>query len=257
MTDDGQAPGGGRFTAAGRVLAILDVFRTSPSPLSTAEISRHSRLSMTTTHRLLHELLDWGAVARVAGGRYELGTKMFELATASGDAIRLRESALPALLRLHRMLRVMVVHLSVRDGYDSVYVESLRSARGGVATNRMGGRMPLHISSTGRVLLAYADPQVQDAYLARPLAGYTRFTDTDPAVLRAEFGAIREHQSVITTRQVTENTGGVAAAVFDHDDQVAAAVGIVLPLRDHHLEDYLELVKTTAAQITRALAPRD
>ncbi|MDQ1129708.1 IclR family transcriptional regulator [Microbacterium sp. SORGH_AS_0888] len=247
----------GRMTAAGRVFTILDVFGASRAPLTTAEISRRANLSMTTTHRLLHEMLDWGAVARDRSGRYELGTKVLELAASSGAAMRLREQALPALLRLHRMLRIMVVHLSIRDGPDTVYIESLRSARGGVGANRIGGRVPLHVTAAGRILLAYAEPQDREAYLAIPLASYTRYTDTDPDALRAELDAIRERQSAVTTRQVTENTGGVAAPVFDPDGRIVAAVGVVLTLKDHHLEDYLEMVKAAAAQISRAITPRD
>lgn len=244
-----------RLTAAGRMLAVLEVFRTQPSPLRMAEISRHSGLSTTTTHRLMHELLDWGAVEMADSGGYQLGTKVLELAAASGDALRLRERALPALLRLHRMLRVLVVHLSIRDGFDTVYVESLRSAHGGVSTNRIGGRMPLHLTATGRVLLAYADEAVQEGFLARPLEVRTRFTTTDPDELRRTFPGIREHQVVTTARQVTENTGAVAAPVFDHQERVVAAVGIVLNLKDHHLEDYLELVRAAASQVTASLVP--
>ena len=233
-----------RLTAAGRMLAVLEVFRTQPSPLRMAEISRHSGLSTTTTHRLMHELLDWGAVEMADSGGYQLGTKVLELAAASGDA-----------LRLHRMLRVLVVHLSIRDGFDTVYVESLRSAHGGVSTNRIGGRMPLHLTATGRVLLAYADEAVQEGFLARPLEVRTRFTTTDPDELRRTFPGIREHQVVTTARQVTENTGAVAAPVFDHQERVVAAVGIVLNLKDHHLEDYLELVRAAASQVTASLVP--
>ncbi|MCP2636336.1 IclR family transcriptional regulator [Microbacterium sp. HD4P20] len=254
-TATGDASRDGRLTAAGRVLAVLEVFRTRPSPLRMAEISRHAGLSTTTTHRLIHELLDWGAVEVAETGGYQLSTKVLELAAASGDALRLRERALPALLRLHRMLRVLVVHLSIRDGFDTVYVESLRSAHGGVSTNRIGGRMPLHLTATGRVLLAYADDDVQAGFLAQPLEARTRFTTTDPDELRRGFAGIREQQAAMTARQVTENTGAVAAPVFDHQERVVAAVGIVLNLKDHHLEDYLELVRAAASQVTGSLAP--
>ncbi|GAA3766000.1 IclR family transcriptional regulator [Microbacterium kribbense] len=250
MQDEAAAP---RPTAAGRVLAIFEVFRTASSALSMAEVSRRASLSMTTTHRLMHELLDWGAVERTDEGRYRLGTKMLELAASSGAALRLRERAVPALLRLHRMLRVLVVHLSIRDGFESVYVESFRSAHGTISTNRIGGRMPLHLTANGRILLAYADSAVQDAYLASPLEARTRFSDVDPAVLRGEFELVRERRWIITTGQVTENTGGIAAPVFDGHDRVVAAVGIVVNVAEQHLEDYVEMVRSAAAQITHAI----
>lgn len=242
-----------RLTAAGRVFAVLDVFRAPSPPLSLAEISRRAGLSMTTTHRLVHELLDWHAMERTDDGRFQLGDRLLELAAASGPGLHLRERALPALLRMHRMVRVMVVHLAVRDGGEAMYVESLRAAHGDVPSNRIGGRMPLHATATGRVLLAYADPAVQDAYLASPLHKYTRYTETDPAALRGEFEVIRQQRSLVTTRQVTENTGGVASPVFDRHDRVVAAVGIVLTLEEQQIEDYVDLVRSTAGQISRAL----
>lgn len=251
-TDSAGANGGG-LTAAGRVLAILEVFRREPEPLSMAEIARRAGLSTTTTHRLMHELLDWGAVEATDEGRYRVGTKVLETAATSGAALRLRERAVPALLRLHRMLRVLVVHLSIRDGFESVYIDSLRSAHGFVNTNRIGGRMPLHMTANGRVLLAHAGVAVREAYLASPLEARTRFTDVDPEVLRAELDLTREQEWTITTRQVTENTGGVAAPVFDPHERVVASVGIVLNLAEHHLEDYIELVRAAASQVTRAL----
>jgi DNA-binding IclR family transcriptional regulator len=257
MTIETIEQAGAGMTAAGRVLAILEVFRTEPAPLRMAEIARRAGLSTTTAHRLMHELLDWGAIECTPDGRYRSGTKLLEVAATSGAALRLRDRAVPAMLRLHRMLRELVVHLSIRDGFDSVYIESLRSAHGFVSSNRIGGRMPLHMTANGRVLLAYAPRAVQDEYLGRPLEARTTHTDTDSDRLRLDFERIRERQWVITTRQVTENTGGVAAPVFDPDDRVVAAVGIVLNLAEHHLDDYVELIRAAAAQIGRALETDD
>lgn len=250
-TDDDDQPR--EITAAGRVLAILEVFRLQASPLTLSEISKRSGLTMTTSHRLTRELLDWGALERTEDGHYQLGTKLLDLATSSGNAMKLRERAIPSLLRLHQMLRGLVVHLSIRDGFETVYVESLRSGQGTVSMNRIGGRMPLHVSSTGRVLLAYADPGVQERFLARPLQAFTPYTVVDPDQLRSEFVSIRKRQSVTTTAQVTMNTGGVASPVFDRNGQVIAAVGIVVTLQHNQLEDHVPLVRATAARITRAL----
>lgn len=241
------------MTAAGRVFAVLDVFRAGGTLHSMAEISRRSGLSLTTTHRLVHELMDWGGVERTSDGAFRLGTGILDLATSSGQAMHLRERALPALLRLHRMLRVLVVHLAIRDGFDGVYVESLRSAHGIVGENRIGGRLPLHLTSTGRVLLAHAPEDVQTAYLARPLESRTRYTLTDPVELRAALATIREQRIGFTERQITRNTGGVSAPVVDGEGRVVAAVGIVLPVPEHRLEDYVDLVTAAAAQVSRAL----
>ncbi|MCR2808407.1 MULTISPECIES: IclR family transcriptional regulator [unclassified Microbacterium] len=241
------------LTAAGRVLAVLDVFRSCPGPLTLSEISREAGLSMTTTHRLAHELLAWQALERTADGRYQLGTKLLEIVTASGSGMRLRERALPWLVRLHQMLRGLVVHLAVRDSTESVYLEALRSGYSTVGMNRLGGRMPLHVTPTGLVLLAYADEETQRKVLEGPLRAFTPITVTDPEVLRGELTRIRECGTVITQSQVTIGTGGVAAPVFDGEGRVIAAVGIVVSLKDHRPEEYVSLVKATANKISQAL----
>jgi len=241
------------MTAAGRVLAVLDVFRVCPSPLSLSEISRESGLSMTTTHRLTHELLVWQALERTADGRYQLGTKLLEIVTTSGSGMRLRERALPWMVRLHQMLRGLVVHLAVREGAESIYVEALRSGEGIVRMNRLGGRMPLHVTPTGLVLLAYADEAVQDEVLSAPLRAFTPRTITDPVILRRELELVRANGSAVTQSQVTVGTGGVASPVFDSDGNVVASVGIVVALKDHRPDEYASLVKATAGKISLAM----
>lgn len=243
----------GGMTAAGRALAVLEVFRSQYAPLTLAEISRRSGLSMTTAHRLTHELLEWGALERTDDGRFQLGTKFLDFATASGNAMRLRETAIPSLLRLHQMVRVLVVLLAIRDGFESVYVESLRARNGGQRMNRIGGRMPLHATPTGLVLLAYADPETREEYLSRPLTAFTPATITDPSRLRREFALIRERQSVTTREQLMLNTGGVAAPVFDRTGEAVAAVGVVVDLSDGVLTEHAPVVAAAAASISRAL----
>jgi DNA-binding IclR family transcriptional regulator len=58
----------GHTNAAGRLLAVLDAFGPRSRALSLSEISRRSGLSLSTTHRLVHELLSWGALERDQGG---------------------------------------------------------------------------------------------------------------------------------------------------------------------------------------------
>lgn len=250
--DDADTPRGG-MTAAGRLLAILEVFRSHYAPLTLAEISRRSGLSMTTAHRLTHELLDWSALERTEDGRFELGTKLLDFATASGNVMRLREAAIPALLRLHQMVRVLVVLMAVRDGFETVYVESLRARNGRIRMNRIGGRMPLHATPLGLVLLAYADSETQDDYLRRPLTAFTPATMTDPGLLRRELSRIRTRESITTREQLMINTGGVAAPVFDREGRAIAAVGVVVDLSEGVLEAHTPLVKAAATSISRGL----
>lgn len=249
-----EGPAAHRPNAATRMLSVLDVFRRTSRPVSLSEISRLSGLSMTTAHRLTHELLDWQALERTDDGLYRIGTKLLEVVTSSTHAMDLRERALPWLVRLHQTLRNLIVHLAIRDGDESVYIEALHSSTRAARMNRLGGRMPLHVTATGRVLLAYAPQAVQERVLAQPLAAFTSETDTDPALLAAELRRIREDKLAISSNQVVVGTGGIAAPILDRDGVIVAAVGIVVRLDQYHLEEYGSIVSSAAEKISRDIS---
>lgn len=243
-----------RLNAAGRMLSVLEVFRSCSKPLRLSEISRRSGLSMTTAHRLTHELLDWNALERTDDGRYRLGTKMLELAAVSTLAMSLRERALPSLVRLHQTLPNLTVHLAIRDGVESVFVEALHSVTGATRMNRMGGRMPLPATATGRVLLAHAPDDIRDAVLTHPIKAYTSHTLVAPDALREELVEVRRVGTSITCSQVIEGTGGVAAPVVDGEREVVASVGILVRLSKYRLEEYRPIVTSVARRISRDLS---
>src|SRR4051794_41676764 len=177
-------------SAAGRMLAVLEAFGPQHSSLTLSEISRRSGLSLTTTHRLVGELRDWGALERAPDGRFGIGLRLLELGALAPHGLQLRELALPYLDDLHHATRANVL-LAVRDGTDVVYVEALR-ARGAIRLlSRLGGRWPLHATGTGRVLLAFAPPEVQEEVLGSPLHAFTADTVIDPARLRRILAAVR------------------------------------------------------------------
>lgn len=68
-------------TVTGRVLAILDTIASGdPAGLSLVEISRRAGLPLSTTFRLVQELLDGRLVARDQQRRYRIGPRLRELA---------------------------------------------------------------------------------------------------------------------------------------------------------------------------------
>ena len=239
-------------TAADRVLSVLGAFGRHNTELSLTEISRRADLTLTTTHRLVGELTKWGALERDEASQYRIGSRVLELASLSPGGLQFRELALPHLINLHHYTNTPV-HLSVRKGLELMYVESLRTRMAHVSTNRMGGRMPLHATSPGLVLLAYADPQVQDEIFAAPLKAFTEQTRTDPEELRRVLPDIRREGAALTRHQVTLGSAGIAAPIFAPDRTVTAAVGTVVSLEHTEPHVVLPAVVTTARQISAAL----
>lgn len=242
----------GKRTAASRLLALLDAFGDGEGPKTLSELSRHAKLSLTTTHRLVHEMRAWGGVDVDERGQYRLSNKLLALASGSTKAFALRERALPHLVELNRFATISV-QLAVRDGGDVLYLEALRSIPTYTGQNRIGGRMPLHTTATGLALLAFEDDDVVDEYLSRPLARYTAHTLADPASIRRELELIRHRRYTIADRTVTPEASSIAAPVIGEDGRVAAAVGILYFKSYPDPRRLVEPLLTTATRISQAM----
>ncbi len=249
QTQDGRA----KRTAASRLLALLDAFGASDGPKTLSELSRHANLSLTTTHRLVHEMRAWGGVDVDERGQYRLSNKLLALASGSTKAFDVRERALPHLVELNRVAGVSV-QLGVRDGADVLYLEALRTIPTYTGQNRIGGRMPLHTTATGLALLAHEDPAVVAEYLAGPLARYTSHTLVDPAAIRRELEQIRDRRYVIAGRTVTPQASSIAAPVMGADGRVTAAVGILYFTSHPDPRRLVEPLLTAVTRISQAMA---
>lgn len=78
-----------------RQLKILDAFDAGTAFLTLSEIAERSGLPMTTTHRLVGELVEQRMLERLPDRSYQLGLRLWELAARTPRAMGLREIAAP------------------------------------------------------------------------------------------------------------------------------------------------------------------
>ena len=241
-----------RRTALGRALAVLDAFGPQHRLLSLSEIARRSDLTLPTTHRLVNELVTWGALERHPSGHYFLGLRLLELAALAPRGLQLREAAFPYLDDLHQATHSNV-HLGVRDRHEVVYVETMRSRASAQISSRVGDRWPLHASGTGLVLLAYADHALQEEVLRTPLVRYTPKTVVDPHELRRILAEIRRTGVVIAHNQITMHASVVAAPVRGPRNDVIAAISSVVAANETPLNRLAARLTDTAHAISHVL----
>ena len=85
----------GSRSVTSRALAVLGTFDTAHPRRTLTEISEASGLPLSTTHRLIAELVAWDGLHRGADGRYEIGRKIWDLGALAAVSRELRETALP------------------------------------------------------------------------------------------------------------------------------------------------------------------
>ncbi|HYH30872.1 MAG TPA: IclR family transcriptional regulator [Pseudonocardia sp.] len=239
-------------TVTGRVLRVLEAFSAERPELALTELSRRAGLPLTTTHRLVGELAGWGALERGEDGRYRVGLRLWEVAALAPRGLGLRESAMPFLEDLYEVTR-QNVQLAVLDGTEVVYLERI-SGRGAVnVITRVGGRLPLHATGVGLVLLANADPELQEQVLAAPLKRYTAKTMCHPDDVRRALAEVRRTGVAVSDGQIELIALSVAAPVRGRRGDVVAALSVVVPADTADARAYIPVVRAAARGISRVL----
>lgn len=248
----GSSPSSTARSAPDRLLAVLAAFDHDHPALCLTDISRRAGLTLTTAHRLVGALTEWGALERDNSGVYHVGLRLWEVAALAPRGLALRQNALPYLEDLYETTHENV-QLAVRDGGEVVYIEWIpgRSAVG--VHIRVGARWPLHATGVGLALLAHSDAASQEEYCAGSLTAFTPYTITDGARLRRALAEVRRTGVAVSSRQVTDDALSVAAPVRGQDGTVVAAVSVVVPQAGTQVPVLIPAVRLAARGISRGL----
>jgi DNA-binding IclR family transcriptional regulator len=214
--------GDGR-TVTSKVLALLDAFEGGSAALTLSDLAAHADLPLPTAHRLAGELLEWGALERDRQGRYVVGLRLWEVAQSAGR--QLRETARPHLQDLFSLTQE-TAHLAIREGHEALYIDRVYSSKRVPRASRVGGRLPLHATAVGKVLLAQEEDWVREAYLQRPLEASTSRTHVNPARLAEELAQVRQQGYATTAEEVRPGSCSIAVPVGTEPG--GAALGLVM-----------------------------
>jgi DNA-binding IclR family transcriptional regulator len=235
-----------------RAVRIFEAFTPDDTVLSVTQIARRARLHPATASRLVAELEAHGLLAREPDRRVRVGVRMWELALRASPALGLREAAMPLMEDAHAVLGHHV-QLGVLDGAEVLFVERLSAPGAVINYTRIAGRLPLHVSSSGHVLLAFGPRDLQERILAGPLVRYTAHTLTDPAALRAALAEVRRHGFACLPGHVHEDALGIAVPVRDGNGAVIAALAAIVSV-DTPRQAVTGVLATAARGVTRARA---
>lgn len=236
-----------------RAFALIDVLASREEPVSLKEASERTGLHPSTTHRILNDLALGRFVDRPEPGSYRLGMRLLELGNLVKDRLSVRDAALPAMRELHRQIH-QPVNLSVRQGDEIIYIERAYSERSGMQVVRaIGGRAPLHLTSTGKLFLAVDEAPRVRAYATRTgLAGHTRNSITQLPVLERELARARQQGVARDNEELELGVRCMAAGIYDDQRRLVAGLSISAPA-DRLDDGWLSKLQATAAEISQAL----
>jgi DNA-binding IclR family transcriptional regulator len=236
-----------------RMFLLIDVLASRDEPISLKEISEKSGLHPSTTHRILNDLATGRFVDRPQAGSYRLGMRLLELGNLVKGRLSVRDAALQPMRELHKLTQ-QPVNLSMRQGDEIVYVERAYSERSGMQVVRaIGGRAPLHLTSTGKLFLAADDAQRVRAYATRTgLSGHTRNSITQLPALERELASARQYGVARDNEELELGVRCMAAGIYDDQSRLVAGLSISAPA-DRLDESWLPKLQQTAIGISAAL----
>lgn len=235
-----------------RAMRILRSFDATAASLTVSEVARRASLPVATAHRLVTELVGLGALERVAGKKVRISFQLWETVHRSSPALDLSRTAMPYMEDLQAVVQEHT-QLGVLEGTEVLYLERLSARNAGRNVAEIAGRLPVHATSTGLVLLAHSSAELREEVLAGPLRRYTAHTVTDPGQLRRLLAAVRRDGHVIAPQMVSEGGVGLAAPVRGPDHLVIAALSIVVPAGGRSPYVHTPALMAAARGISRAM----
>ncbi|MFD1717281.1 IclR family transcriptional regulator [Georgenia deserti] len=242
-----------RRSSLERVHRLFSSFDYEHTTLSLSELSRRAGLPLSTTHRMVRELLDLGMLERTDSDDLCIGVDLWKFGLLTPKTFGIQRVALPFMQDLYATTG-MPVHLGIPENGKVTIVESLRrrgSDGNGTRGSRrerpyIGQRDTMHSSAVGMALLAFAESDEQEQYLA-DLA--RRPADDPPEEIRREMAQARASGYSVSCRR-TRPSIAVGAPVLNRLGRPVGSLSLVLP-EGTVIHGYGHLVRSTARAVQR------
>ena len=224
-------------SAALRAFRILEILSEAGRPLALAEIVSQLELPKQTVHRLLQQLQDSWLVSRVPGSRYY------------GCSSRINRFAQNVMMHSgmaaerHAILQDLVdqigetCNVTMLKGTDVIYLDRVETQWPLRVHLQPGSTVPLHCSSSGKMLLGMLPKARRDKLLTRlSLRSVSKNTITDRAALRREIEESRRRRLAINNEENLAGIVAVAVPVMLDRNRACAAVAVQAPVARMSLE---------------------
>jgi|YNPMSStandDraft_2_1061718.scaffolds.fasta_scaffold06370_2 DNA-binding IclR family transcriptional regulator len=239
-----------------KVFTILDFLMREKKAFAIKELSEIFGIPPSTIYRILTTLKERNYVVQDPHTKnYRISYALLAFFHAlSFDSLLLSYQGHLKLKEL--ALRTgFTASLSVKEEYRAYYVDRVEPPDNIKLATQVGAEVPLHTSASGKIILAYLDPQEREIFLRlHPLTPYTSKTITSLQELERELEKIRQANGIAWDLEETQKgIFCIGAPIFLPQERILGAVAIGGPLfllEENKIDFYIEKVRTTAQWFT-------
>lgn len=214
-----------------RAIDVLSALQDANKPLRLSEIARQTTLHVATTQRILNVLVERGYVARTGEG-YTAGPATLAAAHAFVVTNPLSVLSQPTLQQL-AVSTGYTASMYVRVEFSRVLIARVESDKPLNYVLPVGERLPLHVGSAGKIILADLPAADIDQVLAA--AGDVTLASGQPldrAALDAELDKIRGDRHAVSISERQYGIASVMAPVRTPDDVLVGVLGVTGPAEE-------------------------
>jgi len=237
-------------------LRILRSFSMDEPEKKIGELAESLGLNKSTVSRTMSTLASEGFVFKdPESKKYRLGLTILSLSGIVHTHMDIFRESQPVLNKLVQELDE-TVHISILDNNEVVYLQKIECNHPVRFLTHVGKRNPPYSTSSGKVLLAFAKPEIVDQVIENGLNPYTKNTITDPNKLREHLAEIKNNKYAFSIEEYSLGVNSVAAPIYDYRGKVIAALTVVGPkqrIQPYKLQIYSKKVIDASLEISNRM----
>ena len=212
-----------------KAVRVVELLAKSNRGVRLKDVIEAAALNKTTALRILRVLESHDLAARDGAGAFILGSRVLWWENCYRRNFELLAVVRPVLERL-RDVTGETVTFSILMGDQTVVIDQVVSANVTSTRFELGASAPLHAGASGRVILAYLDPERYKKLLRFPrLQRLTERTITNRILLERELNKCRRNGFTVSRGERFPNTCSIAAPVFDSNRKVLGVISVLGP----------------------------
>jgi len=240
-----------------RAMDLLDQFREGEAEFGLTDLSNRLKLQKNNVFRLVSTLSAKKYIeVNNSTGKYRLGTQARALGQLASHQLDLVNHARPILNELKQQCHETCYFSIIKDGY-TYYLDGVESDLPVRIVQQVGTSRSLYCTATGRVLLAFMEPQKQRGLLSSSeIDGLTSNTVTDIGLLQNDLINIAQQGYAIDDQEHETEVLEVAVPVFDANAAIIGALSISGPkmrIAERLETELLPLICKSAAHLSSLL----
>lgn len=237
-------------------ISVLRCFSVNEPLLGVTEIAGRVGLHKSTISRILATLEQENLVERDPQSRlFRLGLGLITVTGPLLADLDERRVAYPVLQELTKQTRETSA-LMLWNGTETVCVEQIPSPHQIKHTTTLGTRFNTALSSSVQIFLAAQPPERVRTLLLSGTVNHLTATESGIAAYLELLHQVSTEGAAVNYGKTSVDEVGVAAPVFDHRDELVAAVMIAAPryrITEEQVSHLVAACKTAAKEVSQRL----